>query len=134
MKKKIFIIFFIFLILISFVNIKNVYAFERQNMYLGVTWDDISSKGRTFISKGSATEKITEQKAKDELIPIGQLLMGVANAVVFVSIAILAIRWITASPAQQGKLKQQLIGYCVSVLVIYGAVGIWNFVRGLLET
>ena len=41
----------------------------------------------------------------------------------------MGIKWITASPDKQGKLKQQLIGLVVSIIVIYGAVGIWTLMK-----
>ena len=45
---------------------------------------------------------------------------------------IMAVKWITATPDKQAKLKQQLVGLVIAVVVIFGAVGIWNLVRGIM--
>ena len=46
---------------------------------------------------------------------------------------IMGVKWIVATPEKQAKLKEQLIGLVVATVVIFGAVGIWNLVRGIME-
>ena len=76
---------------------------------------------------------INEQKATDEFVPVGKILVMVANATVLIVTAIMAVKWIISNPESKGKLKGQLIGLVISIAVIYGAVGIWNFVKGLMS-
>lgn len=95
--------------------------------------DDILSKGREFINKGSEDPVITEPSVMSEFIPVGQILVIAGNAVVIVVVAVMAIRWIIAKPDQQAKLKEQLIGLVISVVVIYGAVGIWAIIKNFME-
>ena len=38
----------------------------------------------------------------------------------------MGIKWITANPEEQAKLKQQTIGLVVSAVVILGAYTIWS--------
>lgn len=45
----------------------------------------------------------------------------------------MAIKYLTANAEQKGKLKQQLIGLVVSIIVIYGAVGIWNIIQDIMK-
>lgn len=44
----------------------------------------------------------------------------------------MAIKYLTANAEQKGKLKQQLIGLVVSIIVIYGAVGIWTIIQNIM--
>lgn len=69
----------------------------------------------------------------DVFVPIGQVLIIAANAVIVVVVAVMGIRWITAKPDQQAKLKEQLIGLVVAIVVIYGAVVIWTTIKGFME-
>lgn len=69
----------------------------------------------------------------DQFIGIGQVLVGIGIATILIVTMITAFKWITATPDKQAKLKQQLIGLVISAVVIFGAVGIWNLVRGIME-
>lgn len=82
---------------------------------------------------GKSDEKISQETAESKLLPIGKILVVVANAVVMVSVAVMGIKWITAGPEKQGKLKEQLIGLVISITVIYGAVGIWSLVKKMMD-
>ena len=46
----------------------------------------------------------------------------------------MAIKWITATPDKQAKLKTQSIGLVLAAVIIFGAVGIWNFVRNIMNS
>lgn len=70
---------------------------------------------------------------EDKFIPIGQVLITIASVILIVVTLIMAIKYITANAEQRGKLKQQLIGLVVSVVVIYGAVGIWSMIKKFME-
>jgi hypothetical protein len=45
----------------------------------------------------------------------------------------MAIKYFTEGPEQKAKLKQQLIGLVVSIVVIYGGVGIWTLLKNFME-
>ncbi len=66
-----------------------------------------------------------------EFVGIGQVLVAVGIVTLLITSAIMAIRWIVATPDKQAKLKEQLIGLVIAAIVIFGAVGIWNLVRGI---
>ena len=61
------------------------------------------------------------------------MLVGIGVVTVLIVAAIMAIKWLTATPDKQAKLKQQLIGLVVATVVIFGAVGIWNFVINMMD-
>lgn len=84
--------------------------------------------------KGPANDIISTEDIEDKIIPIGQVLVTIASFVLVIVTIIMAIKYLTSSPEQKGKLKQQLIGLVVSVVVIYGAVGIWSIIKSIMES
>lgn len=65
---------------------------------------------------------------------VGSMLTTIGVAIVMVGILILGIKYMMASPEEAAKIKGQLVGLSVSAVVIFGALGIWNFVKGILES
>ena len=100
--------------------------------------DNIFDAASSWISQGEkgAGNYAGEEGVQffvGELIQIGQVLVGIAIATLVIVSVIMAIRWITATPDKKAKLQQQLIGLVVATFVIFGAVGIWNLVRGIMK-
>lgn len=111
---------------------ENVSAEATSSKSIG----DILKAGSEWISGGKESVKgfgSTPEDFVSEFIGIGQILVAVGVVVLVIVAIITAIRWLTATPDKQAKLKVQLIGLVVSIIVIFGAVGIWNFVRGVLS-
>lgn len=127
---KIFLIIMLGIIVINCISIKNVYAEESTST---MDAEYIMDKGKKFIENGSKDPVISEDKVIDAFVPVGQVLVIVANAVILVVVAVMGVKWITAKPEQQAKLKEQLIGLVVAIVVIYGAVGIWTIIKGFME-
>lgn len=96
----------------------------------------IYEKAQDFQKHGKepADEIISADDIEDKIIPIGQILVTIASFVIVIVTIIMAIRYLTSSPEQKGKLKQQLIGLVVSIIVIYGAVGIWTIIKSFMES
>ncbi len=69
----------------------------------------------------------------DQFITIGKVLVAIGVATLVIVTLIMAFKWIVATPDQQAKLKGQLVGLVISVIVIFGAVGIWNLARGIMN-
>lgn len=67
----------------------------------------------------------------DQLAGVGQLLVAIGIATLVIVGGVMAIKWATATPEKAAKLKTQLIGLVVAAVVIFGAFGIWNLVRGI---
>lgn len=121
--KKIFITIFIIIGLIVITS-SSVYS---------ATLDEISAKADNWKAVGQGQAYISETDAAENLLPIGQILVGFSVLVIIICAGVLAIKFLTGSPEQKGKLKQQAIGLAVAIIVIFGAVGIWALVRGIME-
>ena len=95
-----------------------------------------------ILNAGSAWLKIGEnanvqgtgvEDFAESLLGIGQILVAVGFVTMLIVTAITALRWITATPDKKAALQKQLIGLVVAGVVIFGAVGIWSIVRGIME-
>lgn len=103
--------------------------------------DDIINAGNDFINKGEkgAGEignggfDISPTGFVEQFIDVGRILVGVAIATILIVAMIMGVKWITATPDKQAKLKGQLVGLVIAAVVIFGAVGIWNLVWGIME-
>lgn len=116
---------------------------NQQEMVKIAGIDDIIDAGNNFIEKGeSGANEIIKDKEDLNISPegfagmfvdIGSVLVAIGVVTLLIVSAVMAIKWITATPDKQAKLKQQLIGLVVAAVVIFGAIGIWSLVRGIME-
>ena len=68
------------------------------------------------------------------IMPIAQALVAVAAGVLVVVTCIMGVKYATAtSPETQAKLKKQLIGLVVSIVVVFGAHAIWTIVYNFMK-
>lgn len=129
---KIIIVIFCMIIITCLYSLK-AYAADDYVQVADLSLQTILNKANNFKDHGNNQVKITIDKAETELLPLGTILVVAGNITVVVVAAVMGIKWITASPEQQSKLKQQMIGFAVSIVVIYGAVGIWLFARNVMD-
>lgn len=94
--------------------------------------DDILNAGSNWINGAEKTDGTSVDDFVDNFIGVGQVLVTIGIVTVLIVALIMAFKWITATPDKQAKLKEQLIGLVVAVVVIFGAVGIWRLVRGII--
>lgn len=97
---------------------------------------DIINAGTSWIKNGEKSQP-GDTNVDDfaiKFIGVGQVLVAIGVVTLLIVSLITAIKWITATPDKQAKLKQQLIGLVISAVVIFGAIGIWNLVRGIMES
>lgn len=124
------------LIIVAVLQMCMNFAFAK-NVFAASTITDIVNSGRTWITNGESA--VDDKNLTDptyyagELIGIGQVLVVIGLATVLIVGTIMGIQWITATPDKQAKLKQQLIGLVVATVVIFGAVGIWNLVKTIMD-
>ncbi|MCR5146725.1 MAG: pilin [Clostridia bacterium] len=95
--------------------------------------NDVLKAASAWINGAEKTNNTEVEDFVTQFVGIGQILVTIAIVVLLIVIGITGIRWITASPEKQAKLKEQLIGLVVATVVIFGAVGIWNLVRGIMK-
>lgn len=92
-----------------------------------------------FINRGKAQAGINGlnqgdlNKVGKEFVEIAKILRYIGAGMLVALTGYMGIKYMTAPPEQQGKLKQQLIGLLVSAIVIFGAYFIWSNVYDLLN-
>lgn len=115
----------------------------NNNVHAAKTTGDVLDAAKSWMSTGESGSDELMQKVSGyngdpvgffvkQLIGVGQILVGIGIATIVIVSVIMAIRWITATPDKKAKLQQQLIGLVVAIFVIFGAIGIWNLVRGIM--
>lgn len=93
------------------------------------TWGDIFEQGDIFISEGkNATNPINGQALKDARDIIYNVLFALGVCLSVIIGAILGIKYMFGSVEQQVKVKETLVPYIISCIIIFSAFGIWKFV------
>ena len=121
------------LILLPIIIIFSIMFFSPTQSLAFPTFDDMASQAQSWIDSGKNGNIVSEQKVSEILLPIGQFMMGVAILVLIIVTIILGIKYMSADPSTQAKLKQQMIGLVVAAVVIFGAVGIWRLVYSFMN-
>ena len=122
MKRKIFFILIIFILMICSTHI--VQATTISNIIQGADG---------FITNGSSSDMIAGDKKKNlsDIIYNVLLILGTVIAVIVGSV--LGIQFITGSVEQKAKVKDSLIPFVIGCVVIFGAFGIWKLVITILR-
>ena len=84
-----------------------------------------------FIKKGEAAADaagINAGEIAGQFKGLGQILTMIGVGVMVAITTYMGIKYLTAGPEAQAKLKVQLIGVVVSGMVIFGAYYIWKLV------
>lgn len=110
------------------------FSFKTQTYAATSTSQNIFNAGKNWLNIGKQQQAsgTSVESFVDDFIGIGQILVSIGIATILIVTVIMAVKWITATPDKQAKLKQQLVGLVISIVVIFGAVGIWNLVRGIM--
>lgn len=129
------------------INIKNIVKFIiLVSIVLGIvfysrpvnaatTLGSMTKQAKSFISRGAENQdKISYDKITDEFAGLGQILTTVGAGVMVAVVTYMGIKYLTAGPEAQAKLKGQLIGVVVSGVVIFGSYTIWKIVVQVAET
>ena len=106
----------------------------NSNSISGKGMDDIIIARKKFKNLQKTDANTTVDAFLENLLGLGQVLVIIGGATLLIVGGIMAIKWITATPDKQAKLKTQSIGLVLAAVVIFGAVGIWNFVRGIMNS
>lgn len=122
MKRKIFFILIIFILMICSTHI--VQATTISNIIQGADG---------FITNGSSSDMIAGDKIKNlsDIIYNVLLILGTVIAVIVGSV--LGIQFTTGSVEQKAKVKDSLIPFVIGCVVIFGAFGIWKLVITILR-
>jgi len=99
------------------------------------TFGEMQQKANSFISAGKEKSgDIAYSEVTKEFVGLGQILTTVGAAVMVAVVTFMGIKYLTAGPEAQAKLKVQLIGVIVAGVVIFGAYTIWSIVVNIAET
>ena len=97
------------------------------------SYSSINEKAKEFINRGSEKETISQQKVEQDLLPLARILMGIAVLVLLVVGAILGVKYMISGADERANIKEKLIWYIVSAVLIFGAVAIFNIVINILN-
>lgn len=125
------IVLFMILFISVILNYNNVYA-ESPDYSSGASLlSKMEKDASSFISKGeSAADEagIDAGEIAGQFQGLGQILTMIGVGVMVAITTYMGIKYLTAGPEAQAKLKVQLIGVVVSGMVIFGAFSIWKLV------
>lgn len=125
--KKSLLIISLFLLIINIV-IANTYKVEA------LTLKEMQEQTKEFLTTGETeADSIETDGIFDDLVGMGSILTTIGAGVMVAVTLYMGIRFITATPEAQAKLKQQLIGLVVAGFVIFGAYFIWKIVINIVE-
>lgn len=121
------------MVLIIIFNFVSIFNYKVQ----ANTYSEWTEQAKGFIDKGSSQASGVSSQI-DEITgsfsEIGKFLTTIGAGVLVAVTTYMGIKYITAGPEAQAKLKEQLIGVVVSAIVIFGAYGIWKLVGSILVT
>lgn len=98
--------------------------------------DAMLKQANDFVSTGQNNATKDGVKPDDiakEFVPLGQLLSIIGMGVMIAATTFMGIRYLTASPEGQAKLKEQLIGLVVAGIVVFGAYHIWSLALDIVQ-
>lgn len=101
------------------------------------SWKDVISGGNNFISKGKENggeTKFSDSDIENFVVPLAKVLAAVGTITVVVALIILGIKYMTATPEQAAKIKQQLIGVLVAAVIIFCSTIIWNIMYEVMDS
>lgn len=95
--------------------------------------DGIFSGADDFINAGnnSNAQGIDENKLKNISDVVSGILLTIAFAVTFISIAIMGINFAIQTVEEKAKIKEAMIPWVIGIVVSFGAFGIWKLVMGV---
>ncbi|MCR5185697.1 MAG: hypothetical protein K6D97_01080 [Clostridia bacterium] len=126
MGRKLNSLFRIIYVMIAVYAILGTYTFTFASLL-----SEMNADVQAFKNQGDPNIDTSEVTKKFE--GLGQALTMVGTGVMVAVIAYMGIKYMTAGPDAQAKLKTQLIGVVVSGIVIFGAYHIWKLVLNVVK-
>lgn len=99
-----------------------------------ITLKEMQDKANNFINAGASNQNIDYNNVTKEFSDLGQILTMIGAGVMVGVTTYMGIKYLTAGPEAQAKLKVQLIGVVVSGMVIFGSYYIWRTVLKIAAT
>ncbi len=122
----------IFILMAIYFVISNIYIVNAKEEK--ITLKKMEEQANKFLVQGSQQSgNIDTQSIAENFVGLGQILTMVGAGVLVAVTTYMGIKYLTAGPEAQAKLKIQLIGVVVSGVVIFGAYGIWKLVINIAK-
>ena len=94
-------------------------------------WQD---QADDFFSRADETDSgISVAKAIEIFLPVGRVLVGIATIVLVVVGLIMGVKYMMSGSNEKAQLKQKLIYYVISIVLVYGAVGIFSLIVSIMN-
>lgn len=127
-KSKIIYVTLITIFLTVFINIC------PQQVYAADTLDDIMSGADDFIEKGQQGPGINEDELMKTSDMIFNTLLAIAIVIAVIVGMIIGIQFMISGVEEKAKIKEALLPYVISCIVVFGAFGIWKIAVTLLSS
>lgn len=98
-----------------------------------LSWGTIQKEAKGFIERGGKGE-IDIEKATSDLLPLARILMGIGVITLLITGMIMGVKYMLSGADEQAKMKEKLVWYVVAAAFIFGSVGIYNVVVGVLNS
>ena len=91
------------------------------------------TSAQQWLSTGSSSTPITIQSAAGVFLPIGQILFTIAAGVLVIVGVIMGVKYMMASANDKANIKEKLIWYIVSIVVVTGGIGITGIIMNFFS-
>ena len=127
MKSKIIIITLITIFLTVFMwqTVPQVYAADSL--------DEIMEGADGFIEAGQGKSQLDEDKLEATSDMVFNTLLAIAIVIAVIVGMIIGIQFMVAGVEEKAKIKEALLPYVISCVVVFGAFGIWKLVVNILN-
>lgn len=98
-----------------------------------VSFSEWAGDAKNFLDRGQEEQPITTQDAIEAFLPVGRILVGIATIVLVVVGLIFGVKYMIAGANDKAQLKQKLIYYIISIVLVYGAVGIFTLIVNVMN-
>lgn len=118
----------IFMLITLYIIISNIYVVKAAGNGTSLL-NNMESQTQNFLNAGSSSSgNINYNNIANEFSGLGQILTMIGAGVMVAVTTYMGIKYLTAGPEAQAKLKVQLVGLVVSGMVIFGSYYIWKIV------
>ena len=124
-------LFFICINTISFSSSEIGYAESHK---IAFSMDDIMEAGDNFLDKGDNNDKIKVDKLQDFSKNVYSILLVIGIALSIIIGIILGIKYMISSVSEKASVKEMILIYVISCVVIFGGFGIWKLMVEIMES
>lgn len=116
-------------IVMIFISVILIFSLPIYSNALSI--EGIFSGADSFLEQGSSTEGINEDKIKEISDMVSGILLTIAVAVTFISIAVMGINFAIQTVEEKAKVKESMVPWIIGIFVSFGAFGIWKIVMNV---